>query len=165
MNRKLLVLLAVTLFLMRTASAQAQLILNLNPAGLSGFPNTTLTFNATLINSGTDTLFLNGAGVSGLPPDLTPDIFPFFLNAPASLLGGDTWTGDILTVGIGANAVANDYVGSLEIVGGLDNTAQDSLASQFFLVTVVPEPGNLSLLMGTAVLGTGLLVRRRRSHC
>jgi len=139
-----------------------QLLLNLNPAGRSGLPGTSLTFNATLINSGTDTLFLNCAEVSGLPSDLTPDVIPFFLNAPTLLIGGATWTGDILTVGISAHAAANHYVGSLDIIGGPDNMGQDTLVTQFFQVTVVPEPSVYALLMGTAVFGTGLLARRRK---
>jgi hypothetical protein len=34
-----------------------------------------------------------------------------------------------------------------------------------FPAQTTPEPGALALLMGTAVLGTNLLVRRRRSRC
>ena len=108
-------------------TAHAQLIFNLNPAGQQGSQGTTLTFNATLENSGNAPLFLNGDIGSLTGNGLTLDTSLFFQNAPLSMNVGDTWSGDIFTVAIDPLALSGDYTGSFTIIGGIDGSAQDNL--------------------------------------
>src|SRR5579883_1474585 len=158
------------LLLLWPQSAQAQLLLNFNPAGQSGTQGTTLTFNATLENIGTDPIFpvfLNGAEASLTGNGLMLDTSPFFQNAPLSLNSGETWTGDIFTVAIAPTALPGNYTGSFTVVGGPDDMTQNDLLTQNFQVTVlpatsVPAPGALVTALVGIMSATAEGLRRRR---
>ena len=143
--------------------ARADLLFSLNPAALSGLPGDTLTFNATLTNTGIDPVYLNGdiAGVSA--SGLSLDDRSFFNNFPLFLLSGDAVTSDLFTVSIDPSVLSGDYTGTFTIVGGADAFAQDSLAQQNFLVSVttVPETGWTCLLGSAIMFSAGLLNRRK----
>lgn len=160
--RHILRLLLLLLVFVTQKPAEAQLLFNFNPAGLMGQPGDTLVFNATLANTGTAPVFLNGDSVNLASADLQIDDSPYFTNFPLFLAGGDSVTADIFTVFVGSNAANGIYGGSFQIVGGSDGAAQSIVGQQDFLVSVVPEPGTLTLLMGTAIFGTGLLSRPRK---
>ena len=140
--------------------AHAQLLLNFNPADQTGSPGDTVLFTATLLNAGTNVLFLNGAGFAGLGEGLTPDISPFFNNSPLFLAGGEQWTGDVFTIAISSSASPGIFFGTFRVLGGTSDTDQAPIASQNFLVAVsAPEPGTMALVL--PVLLGGLLVGRR----
>lgn len=146
--------------LMSLRPAQAQLLLNFNPANQTGPPGGTVTFNATLINAGTDPLFLNGADFAGLGDGLTVDITPFFNNSPLSLAGGEQWTGDVFNIEISSSASPGVFFGTFRVLGGPNDTDQAPIASQNFLVAVsAPEPGTMALVV--PVLFGGLFLGRK----
>jgi hypothetical protein len=118
----------------------------------------TVTFSATLTNTGTTPLFLNGDSVSIAPPLQINDT-KFFLNFPISLSAGQIFTAPILDVTAQSGAALGLHVGSMSILGGATPNELTSQASQTFAVNVVPEPGSVALLAaGMMVLGW---VRRR----
>ena len=155
-------------FLLGMQGARAQALFSLNPASQTGKPGNTLTFNATIINVGTDILYLNGVNSSGLTPGLTLDSTPFFNNFPFFLNGGDATTSDIFTVLIDNNVSAGNYFGSFTITGGADPNAQEILATQNFQVTVapsaVPAPSALLTIALGILPGMGFLLHRRVSR-
>jgi hypothetical protein len=148
----------IILCLLALCPAQAQLLFNLNPAGLIGAPGGSVTFNATLTNSGTDTIWLNGDSSGVSASGLTIDDTPYLNNFPLFLIGGDAATANLFTVNIDPSVAPGNYFGSFTIVGGADAFAQDILATQNFEVTLpavssVPEPDNFPLIIG---LGFGM---------
>ena len=147
-NKCLLLILACVLLGMQTA--HAQLLFSLNPAGQTGMPGTTLTFNATLINAGASVVFLNGASTIVPGAGLFLDPNPFFNNFPLSLASGESFTKDIFSVSLDPAVLPGDYTGSFTIIGGSDSSALDDLATQNFLVSVQANhtmvPGRAPLL-------------------
>jgi hypothetical protein len=120
----------------------------------------TVTFSATLTNTGATPLFLNGDSISIAPPLQLNDT-KFFLNFPVSLSAGQTFTAPILDVTALSGSALGLHVGSMSILGGATPSELTSQASQTFAVNVVPEPGSAALLVvGMMVLGW---VRRRNS--
>ncbi|MES2461745.1 MAG: PEP-CTERM sorting domain-containing protein [Armatimonadota bacterium] len=148
--------------------ASAQLQFTLDFSSLLGQPGSTLTYSGTLTNTGSTELFLNNNSYSLAGNFLTVDESPFFDNFPVSLLGGETASGNLFTVLIGANETTGPHTGSFSILGGATEPSQTTLATQTFTVNVgrpsaAPEPGSLALLL--PVLGTaGMALRRRRSR-
>ena len=161
--------LALGLVLLLAATARAQLLLTLTPAGLSGASGTTLRIAGTLFNTGTSELFLNGGFLTISSPSLTFDDTPFFANVPESLPGGDSFTGEIFDIVIDPAAVPGSYSGVFSVLGGASGTALQTLATANLQVTVtapqqaeIPEPGAGALLAGGIVPLLGILRRRRR---
>src|SRR5262245_38989878 len=95
--------LVLLLLLFAAPPARAQLVFTFDQARLSGHRGDTLTFAATLTNTGNQELFLNGDSFNLPGVDLTLDDSPFFdtNNIPASLLGGQSASGQLFTVSIG----------------------------------------------------------------
>lgn len=160
--RFLIVLLISTILGIGNRPAHAQLLFMLNPAGLSGLPGGTLTFNGTLTNTGPSDLFLNGIQANLFAPDMIVDVSAFFINTPASLSSGESVTADLFQVLMGVNVPNGKYVGSIDIIGGTDGSSADTIASQGFQVSVgssAPEPSAGVLL--SLALGCGAAVRYR----
>lgn len=132
----------------------------------TGAPGDTVPITGTLENNGLSTLFLNNAsGILG-SLDLDLDYTDFFSIVPSSMGPGESYSGPIFAVLIGAQAAPGDYFASFTIQGGIDGNTFDDLATQNFQVTVtetssVPEQPSTFLLLATSVAGV-LLVRRRR---
>lgn len=161
--RSLFVLLS--LFFLPILAAHAQLSFTLSNPNQTGTAGATLTYEGTLTNLGSATLFLNGDIFSLAGTGLTLDDSAFFQQAPTSLSAFGTadasYTGALFTVEIAVDAPVQNGVGTFSIVGGADENAQNTLATQTFGTSVAPEPGTFTLL---AV--TGLLVCcRRRKRC
>jgi len=158
--RKLLVLsIAIVGFLLAGTAAKADTILTLNSPYQSG-PGPLYTFDATVTNTGSSTVYLNGDLVSGDFPPLTYDDSPFN-SFPLLLNPGDSYTGELFTVtappyGPGSNF----YSGSFEILGGSDDSAQDTVATANFNIQVTPEPSSF-FLFGTGLLALGALAGRK----
>lgn len=143
-------------------SAYAQTSLVITPSTLAGLPGDTLTYQATLANLGTDEVFLNADTFNLIGANLTLDDSPFFENFPLSMLGGETFTGNLFTVNIGA-ANPGLYNGSFTILGGATDTAMNALATGNFGVQVnasAPEPATGLLILG-AVLPAAALWNKR----
>jgi hypothetical protein len=160
-----LLLLLPPLLLCPARRAQAQLLFTLDNPVQAGLPGQTLTFSGTLTNSGTSEIFLNGDNFSLGGTGLTLDDTPFVDGAPFSLAANESFSGSLFTVAIDSSApFPQSGAGTFSIVGGVDDTAQDILASAPFQIGVTaPEPGALGLSMaGVAVLGI-LTARRRKA--
>jgi hypothetical protein len=141
----------------------AQITLSLMPNTLSAAPGATVTFAGTISNaSPTDTVFLNGLAGSFSSPNLQVDAPSFLSYAPISLAPNTSYTGNLFDVLVAGLTGAGTYSGSVQLTGGLNDTAQSPLTTfQSIFVNVgaaVPEPGSLCLLG----LGGALLLLRRR---
>jgi hypothetical protein len=118
----------------------------------------TVTFSATLMNTGVTELFLNSDTVNITAP-LIADDTKFFLNFPRSLTANQSVTAPILDVMVPLSAAPGLYPGNFTVLGG--STANDltNIGSANFAVNVVPEPGTIGLFVGG---GLWLLGLRRR---
>jgi MYXO-CTERM domain-containing protein len=130
--------------------------------------DTLLDFTATLTNLGDSVVYLNGLSVTGLSSEITLDSMPFLLNFPVSLDAGETETAVLFTITVPGGTSVGSYTWSIELTGGADALAGDSLASADGGVTVnsasttaTPEPGSLTAVAGLALLA--VLSRRRHS--
>ena len=118
----------------------------------------TVTFSATLTNTGTTNLFLNSDSFNIAPPLVLNDA-KFFLNTPLFLTAGQSVTAPILDVTAPSGSAFGLHVGSMSVLGGATANELTTQASQTFAVNVVPEPGGLTLLLvGLSAFGW---VRRR----
>ena len=135
MKRAAAILATLGLFAM---SARAALKITLAPAIKNAARGTERVFSGTLTNtSATGKLFLNGLHVTlngGAVTFLALQPNDFFANIPGILLPGETYTGPIFRVALGALAPADDYTGTITLDGGGDITAAANLASAIFAV-------------------------------
>ena len=157
--------LALTLFaaLLLPASAQAQLLFDLLSEDQKGNPGSTLTFSGSLTNQGSSELFLTGDTFTLNAPGMTLDDSPFLNGFPLSLQAGETASGDLFTVFLGANPQPGTSFGTFTLLGGPNDGDMNVLATRPFSVTPVPEPGTVALLVaGGAMLG-GVSLRRRKA--
>lgn len=123
----------------------------------------TVTFTATVANTTTSTVFLNGDALNVAAPLIGNDT-KFLLNFPLSLAGNQMFTAPAFDITVPANAPAGLYPGNFDILGGSSSTAQTNVGSAVFAVNVpVPEPGTLgALLVGLSGLAL-LLTHKRRA--
>jgi len=162
---------ALTLFtlLALPVTSHAALLFTLDQSALTGQPGNTLMYTGTLMNTGTNTLFLNSDTFSLAASGLTLDDSPFLNNFPLSLSSGQSASGDLFDVSIGSSVPDGFYSGSFTIQGGTQASSFTSLATQTFSANVAssaasaPEPEAQTLMLcGGAVLGFVGTVRRRR---
>jgi PEP-CTERM motif len=160
MNRIRASYLIIALLLLLVASGAAQDIgIVLSQTTLSGVAGTTLTFDATLTNFSSNTIFLNGDSYTTASAFLTVSDNPFLNNAPLSLgAGAGSGPFAIFTVTIGPGEPAGIYtLNGFTILGGLTNIDFIPVGSASFTVEVspVPEPGTL-VLVTSGLLGLGI---------
>jgi hypothetical protein len=170
MNRCTSIYLLVALLAMVFVSSAARadsIQLTLTQTRQTSAAGTTVTFDATLTNFTTNTIFLNGDSVTSSMSSLTVDDNPFLNNAPLSLAAGaSSGPFALFRVLIAPGTAAGTYgFNTFSILGGPDNSAFSPIGSAQFAVTVspVPEPGTLMLLV-TGALGMGSWSRFRRRH-
>jgi hypothetical protein len=151
--------LLLLLLLLLPTLAHAQLSFTLTTPHQVGRPGDTLSFEGTLLNSGSSELFLNGDTFSLGGTGLTLDDSPFFVSGPASLNAGASFTGQLFTVSLDAAAPAQTAPGSFTIQGGATEGDLNDLASVPFRVTVnAPEPASGQLLVGALLVMLALLL-------
>lgn len=128
----------------------------------------TLSYSGTISAAATNTGFeyLNGDSFTFNSPGIFDDS-GFLNNAPLFLPAGQSYTGLLFTVTYGSGSFAGIYPAFFSILGGGNDSAQNTLATASFQANVTapaiaatPEPSSF-LLLGTAMLG-GLTIMRRR---
>jgi hypothetical protein len=134
---------------------------------------TVAAFDATITNTSTATIFLNGDSFDASSPLGSVDDSPFYSNAPLSLTAGQT-SGpfELFDVSLNASTPVGTYGGTgnvFSILGGGDENAFADLADTHFEVSVVaavtqaPEIDAASAGAAlTLLLGSLLVVRERR---
>jgi hypothetical protein len=111
----------------------------------------TVTFFATVTETGGSTTFLNG-DTFGIALPLVGDDTPFLVNFPLSLSPLQSVTASFLSVTVPLATSPGLYSGSFAILGGSSPTGLGPLATQPIAVNVlapaaVPEPGEGVLLL------------------
>ena len=159
------------LLLLGTGS-RAQILVTFDQNPITIGPGDTATFSGELRNTGVTTLFLNGDSLNLAGSGLTFDDTPFLINAPFTLAPGDVTASFVFfTVTADNLTPVGTYNGAFSVLGGLDGSATNELSgtpSPVFQVNVanavhseVPEPGDMALLSGLVMTGSGLLWKRR----
>lgn len=151
---------AIVAFLLAGSAAKADTVLTLTDPYQSS-QGQLFTFDATVTNTGTSTVYLSGDLFSGDFPPLTSDDSAFN-SFPLSLDPGESYTGELFTITAPAYTLGSDnfYSGTISILGGADGSAQDTIASANFNVQVTPEPSSF-LLFGTGLLVLGSVAGRK----
>jgi hypothetical protein len=158
---------ASALFAIYSAYAVASPItINFSSSLVTGARGQTVTFSASITNTTSAPVFLNGDSLNITAP-LVGDDTKFFLNSPLFVAGSTTTSVfPIFDITIPASAPVGVYSGDFTIQGGANPSAFDDVGSKTFAVNVVPEPGDWWLTGGAiAVL---CAVRRRirpRDRC
>lgn len=117
--------------------ACAALTVSLDAPTVSVTPGNAVVFTGTLTNTdGSAKLFLNDLLVLS-PGGITLQPNVFFANVPGILLPGESYTGPIFSVATSVNAAPDVYACTLDVRGGADIFASDSLATAGFSATVV----------------------------
>ena len=143
---------ALPLFALFSAGAfGGPLTINFTSSLLNAARGQTITFSASVANTGGTTVFLNADSLN-IPAPLTADDTKFFLNSPVSIAGGaSTPTFQIFDVTVPLGAPFGLYPGVFDILGG--STANDfaTVGTATFAVNVVPEPAPFWMLLTGAV--------------
>ena len=113
------------------------------PAKQKVSPNMPATFSASITNTTTDALYINGDALDPLASGLTADDTSFFntflVGAPVQLGAGQTYSfTDLFTV-TDDGAALDSYTGRFTLYGGTTLDAQDFSGSQTFTVQTVPD--------------------------
>lgn len=130
---------AVPSLFVAMADARAALTFSLDTPVVNSATGNTLVFTGTLTN--TDSVaqvFLNDFALSA-PADLTLQPNTFFANVPGILLPGESYSGPIFSVTLGAGATSGDYACTAEVDGGADifTTGQPAIAGFTVLSPVI----------------------------
>jgi len=133
---------------------------------LTTAPGGTVTFFATLTETGGSTTFLNGDTLNLAAPLLADDT-PFFINFPPSLSPLQSVTAAIFSVTVPIATSPGPYSGSFAVLGGSSPAVFNTLGTQPFTVSVlppsaVPEPGEAVLLLLS--VGATLVWRTRKGR-
>jgi hypothetical protein len=154
------------------APAQAQLSVALAPVApvFTSSADQTITFSATLTNSYSYPLYLNGDFFGPPAAPLSTDDTPFndtFVTSGTPLDAKSVTTADLFTVLVPANTPVNGYDGTFYLTGGSDLLATQAQSSTPFHVDVqaVPEaatPVSFGLLLALGIGGVVVAGRRRK---
>jgi len=131
------------LALLLCATASADIIFTLDNPVQSALPGNTLTFEGSILNDGLTEVFLNGTSFNVPSFDIVLDDTPFFVNTPLSLLGGESFHGELFSLAVNPAAQPGPYTGAFSITGGVDSFAFDVIGTSTFDAVVTPEPSGL----------------------
>ena len=125
---------AIVWLVLGMMNARAVLTISLDAPVVNVAAGNVAVFSGTLTNTGTVAkVFLNDLQVSA-PAGLSTQPNAFFSNVPGILLPGETYTGPIFSVMLGAGASPADYGGTLTLSGGGDISAAGTLTTVPFTV-------------------------------
>ena len=141
--------------LLTTSAVAGPLTFNFTSSLLTAARGQTVTFSATLLNTGATNLFLNSDSVNITAP-LIADDTKFFLNTPVSLTANQSVTVPILDVTVPSGGAFGLYPGIFTVLGGSTPNDFTNIGSANFAVTVVPEPETAGLIVSGALLLLGL---------
>jgi hypothetical protein len=130
----------------------------------------TLTYDASVTNlDPVNEVWLNSVQFTSLDPPLTDDTDPFLNNFPLTLsFARGTFYGEMFDITVPVGTAPGDYVGWVEVLGGVNSDSMDVLGSpQSITVDVMagapspaPEPSTFLLLL-TGMAGLAGTFRRR----
>jgi hypothetical protein len=131
--------------LLITGSARAQFLFVLTSAGQIGTATNEMSFDGSLMNLGTNYLYLNDIQCVLYPAETTAlvaDTNAFFANVPGILLPGETYTDVVFGVNLGSVAPPGVYYGTVTILGGSNIFASSNLASASFEISLPDSVGD-----------------------
>ena len=106
-------------------------------------------------------LFLNGDSFNVTAP-ATLDDSGFFNNFPLSLSPGASFTGNLFVLTVPAHLPVGTFLGTFTLLGGPNDSANNTLGTvNFSLTTVTPEPSSILLLL-IGMAGVSMTVLRGR---
>jgi len=141
----------VPVLLFASSAAAGPLTFTFASSLLTAGRGQTVTFSATLMNTGSTALFLNSDAVNIAAP-LIADDTKFFLNVPLSLASSQSVTAPILDVTVPLGSPFGLYPGNFVVLGGATPGELINVGSATFAVNVVPEPGPIASLIGGAIV-------------
>jgi hypothetical protein len=131
--------------LLFVSAARAQVLFVLTSARQIGTATNEMSFDGSLINTGSTNVYLNDIQCVLYPPEssaLVADTNAFFANVPGILLPGETYTDVVFGVTLGAVAPPGDYYGTVTIFGGTNIFAASNLAGASFQITLPDSVGD-----------------------
>ena len=142
--------------------SKAQLDFVFDSATQKVYQGNSVTYTATLTNTGTAELFLNGSDFDFNAPGLTL-VDQFLENAPLSLTTGQSWNGAIFRLDLASDAEVGLFSGSYSVLGGNNATEIRELSATNFRVNArVPGPASLATFLCGGTLGMVALIGRKR---
>ena len=132
-------------FLLFVGAARAQVLFVLTSAGQIGTATNEMSFDGSLMNLGTNYLYLNDIQCVLYPAETTAlvaDTNAFFANVPGILLPGETYTDVVFGVNLGSVAPPGVYYGTVTILGGSNIFASSNLASASFEISLPDSVGD-----------------------
>ena len=161
--KKAFLLLTAALALLVPPAAQAQLTFSLAQETLLGLPGQSVTFTGRVSNTLSGVELVGSSGSVTGPGTLADIYFPFGLPRPLQPLPFESGPFPVFDLLISPAAVAGEQIlGSYNLE--FTQAGQPLVRAAPFTVSVIPEPGSLVVLVGAAIPGMGLALRRRRGH-